>query len=340
MAYQKKVLVPGGTGAMGVYLVPELLKLGYKVDVVSLDDLTSDTQSLRYIKANFKDDSFVDEILKNEYDAIVDFMIYNAPEFKLKYRKLLENCDHYIYLSSYRVYANEEHPITEKSPRLLDVSTDKDFLAAKDNEYSLYKAIGEDVLRESGLKNWTAIRPAITFSKRRFQLTILEADCVIYRAKAKKTVLLPEEAMGVQATMSWAGDVAKMISRLVLNKSAYGEIYTTATAEHNEWRTIADYYKELIGLKYAIVSKEDFLSCLSSDNNKSIRWQLDYDRLFDRIVDNSKILDVTGLKQSELTTVYDGLKRELTNLPADAFTVDTTPRNRLMDAYIEKYNIK
>ena len=30
---KKKVLVPGGTGAMGVYLVPELLKMGYQVDV-------------------------------------------------------------------------------------------------------------------------------------------------------------------------------------------------------------------------------------------------------------------------------------------------------------------
>ena len=36
---KKKVLVPGGTGAMGVYLIPELLHLGYAVDVVSLDDI-------------------------------------------------------------------------------------------------------------------------------------------------------------------------------------------------------------------------------------------------------------------------------------------------------------
>ena len=46
MSSQKKVLVPGGTGAMGVYLVPELLKMGYKVDVVSLDDRESDNESL------------------------------------------------------------------------------------------------------------------------------------------------------------------------------------------------------------------------------------------------------------------------------------------------------
>lgn len=340
MNNQKKVLVPGGTGAMGTYLIPELLKLGYKVDVVSLDDMTSDNPSLRYFKANFKDDAFVSEILKNDYDAIVDFMIYGGSEIKQKCCRLIENCGHYIYLSSYRIYANEEHPITEKSPRLLDVSTDREYLAAADYEYSLYKAIGENVLHESGFNNWTAIRPAITFSKRRFQLTILEADSIIYRARAGKTIILPQEALGVQATMSWAGDVAKMISRLVLNKAAFGEIYTVATAEHNTWETIAEYYKKLIGLKYVAVDKEDFLSCLTKGNKQPIRWQLDYDRLFDRVIDNSKILNIAGIKQSELTTVYDGLKREISGLPEDAFMdCGENQRNLLMDEYIKANKI-
>ena len=337
MSEQKKILVPGGTGAMGVYLVPELLKLGYKVDVVSLDDTESDHSNLRCFKADFKDGPTVERFLENEYDCIIDFMIYNGPDFRANYRRLVENCGHYIYLSSYRVYANDRHPITENAPRLLDVSPDTEFLAAQDNEYSLYKAIGEDVLSSSGMTNWTAIRPAITFSKRRFQLVILEADTLIYRAKTGKTVILPKEALNIRATMSWAGDVAKMISRLALNRDSFGEIYTVATAEHNSWDTIAEYYRDLIGLKYAAVDKEDFLSCMSADNSRGIRWQLDYDRLFDRTVDNGKILGVTGMRQSELTTVYNGLKRELTALPVDAYlNCGNTDRNRRMDAYLEK----
>ena len=38
----KKVLVLGATGAMGVYLVPELISMGYEVDAVSLDEIVSD----------------------------------------------------------------------------------------------------------------------------------------------------------------------------------------------------------------------------------------------------------------------------------------------------------
>ncbi|MDY3304922.1 MAG: hypothetical protein SOW78_11745, partial [Clostridia bacterium] len=61
----KKILVLGGTGAMGVYLVPELLRLGYRTDVVSLDEMTSDNPNLTYSKGNARDDEFLKDILKN-----------------------------------------------------------------------------------------------------------------------------------------------------------------------------------------------------------------------------------------------------------------------------------
>ncbi|NLZ37777.1 MAG: hypothetical protein GX897_09960 [Clostridiales bacterium] len=329
----KKVLVLGGTGAMGVYLVPMLADMGYKVDVVSLDSGESSNPNIKYIKAeNAKDPAYIAELLKNDYDGIVDFLIYGTAEFKEKYRRLLENTGHYIYLSSYRVYANEEHPIKETSPRLLDVIKEEPFISSED--YSLYKARGEEVLKASEFANWTAIRPAITYSKRRFQLVTLEANVIIERARHGKTVLLPRQAMDVQATMSWAGDVAKMISRLLFNDATKRETYTVATAEHNPWRVVADYYNEHIGLKYEEVDKEDYISFISPDKNLHVRWQLEYDRMFDRIIDNSKILNITGMKQSELMPLREGLKRELAALPADAFTAQSdTSKN--MDKFLE-----
>lgn len=53
----------------------------------------------------------------------------------------------------------------------------------------------------------------------------------IRRIWAKKTVLLLKEALSVMGTMSRAGDVARMIARLLLNPAAFGETYTAATAE-------------------------------------------------------------------------------------------------------------
>lgn len=40
-------------------------------------------------------------------------------------------------------------------------------------------------------------------------------------------------------------------------------------------------------------------------------YQIRYDRLYDRIVGNSKVLAVTGLNQSDLSGLQEGINREL-----------------------------
>ena len=60
------------------------------------------------------------------------------------------------------------------------------------------------------------------------------------------------------------------------------------------------------------------------------RWQLEYARLFDREVDNSKVLAVTGLKQSDTMPLYDGLKMEISRTPKDY----PWPNNQRMDDYL------
>lgn len=327
----KKILVLGGTGAMGVYLVPELASLGYQVHVVSLDKVESSDPNIIYIQANAKDDSYLRTLLDNKYGAIVDFMLYSTKEFANRYEMMLDSTDHYIFLSSYRVYANSAAPIKETSFRLLDVSEDKEFLATED--YALYKARQENILKFSRFKNWTIVRPAITYSKYRYQLVTLEANTVIYRARNKLPIVLPQDAMPVQATMSWAGDVARLMSRLVLNPVAFQEAYTLATSEHRTWEEIANYYKEIIGLDYVTVDMETYLSFFGPAGAKGARFQLLYDRCFNRVVDNSKVLQATGLKQADFTSLKDGLMKELTALPENT-TWSESGVSEKMNAYL------
>ena len=327
----KKVLVLGGTGAMGIYLVPELAAMGYEVKVISWDDVVSDNPLITYVKANGKDIDCVKELLKEKFDAVVDFMIYPGNDFNERYDLFLQNTGHYIYLSSYRIYA-DDNPITEDSPRLLDVSTDQEFLATDD--YSLYKARGEDVLQSSKYDNWTIIRPAITYSQRRFQLVTLEANNLVGRALQGLPVILPKEALSVQATMSWAGDVAKLISRLVLNTKAYRDRFTVATAEHHTWGEIAEYYKELIGLEYVAVDTEDYLQ-VRDKGALYAKFQLAYDRMFNRVIDNSKVLKVTGLKQEDFMPLKRGLEKELFALPKGIWSERNEVWDR-MDDYLKK----
>jgi len=315
----RKALVLGGTGAMGVYLVPELAAMGYEVKVVSFDDIASGDPRVSYVKADAKNLECLKGLLKGGFDVIVDFMIYSTEEFKEKHELLLGSAAHYIFLSSYRVYSGGV-PVTEETPRLLDVSKDKAFLATED--YSLYKARQEDILQATKHGEWTIVRPAITYSKRRFQLVTLEAPVHVARALKGLPLVLPKEVLSVQATMSWAGDVAKMMAWLLLNPAAFRESYTLATAEHRSWGEVAEYYRELIGLEYEAVDTEEYLKIFGSSDGA--RYQLAYDRMFDRVVDNSKVLKATGLRQEDFMPLRKGLEKELSALPKDAVWPDAS----------------
>lgn len=335
----KKVLVLGGTGAMGRYLVPLLAEMDYQVDVVSLDETTSPDPRVRCIRADAKDVSFRSELLKNGYDGVVDFLIYQTAEFREKHMQLLQNTGHYIYLSSYRIYADEETPVRETSPRLLDVSPDREFLATED--YSLYKARGEDILRQSGLTNWTIIRPAITYSTGRLQLTTLELDRLMARLKNKQTLVLPEAALDIQATMSWGGDVAQMIARLLFNEKAIGETFSVCTAEHHTWREIAEMYREICGVDYAAASTPDYVSIIAGPDaspayRKAVEWQLIYDRCFTRVMDNSKILAVTGLTQESLMPLRRGLETEYRNTLSAGIDRTNAELSARMDEWLSR----
>ena len=114
----KRVLVLGSTGAMGQYLVPYLADMGYLVTAVSLDDEIPYNENVTCIKGNAKDFDFLKNLLAQKFDGVVDFMIYYSRDFVNYYKLFLENTEHYIFLSSCRVFADEEVPVRETSPRL------------------------------------------------------------------------------------------------------------------------------------------------------------------------------------------------------------------------------
>lgn len=329
MQEKKKILMMGGTGAMGVYMVPEMLKLGYQVYITSRKQHES-TEDVIYIMGNAKEKAFVDTLLEQKFDAIVDFMIYNTKEFEERYLELLDSTPHYLFLSSYRVYGdNNGKPITEESPRLLDSVNDPEFLAT--DEYSLTKARQENILRSSGRNNWTIIRPAITYSKERFQLGTMEAADFVKRALAGKTVIFPKQMLNKYATLSWAGDVAKMIARMVGNNEAMGQTFTVSTAEYHTWKEVMNIYKELLNMKVQIVDLSVYQRIMGGP------YQIKYDRMLDRIVDNSKALKVAHMRQEELMPLKEGLRMELEAFKKNpSYRGYIARRDREMDEVVEQ----
>ena len=124
----KKVLLLGGTGAIGKSLVNYLNTEEMEVYVTTRKNI-QDKENIKYIPGNAHEIDFLKKILfEHEFDVIVDFMLYSYEELKRKIELFLENTKQYIFISSARVYSNLDENICENTKRLLDVCEDKEYL--------------------------------------------------------------------------------------------------------------------------------------------------------------------------------------------------------------------
>jgi nucleoside-diphosphate-sugar epimerase len=281
-----KVLILGGTGAMGIYLVQLLNNNGIETVVTSRHAKSAEGK-IRYIQGNAHDLEFLQKILQEHWDVIVDFMVYSTTSFKERVDLFLQATSQYIFLSSARVYANSAQPITEISPILLNVTQDKEFLSTTD--YSLTKARQEDILKNSKYKNWTIIRPYITYSKNRLQLGNLEKEEWLYRALHGRTIVFSNDIISKITTMTYGLDVSKGIMAIIGNSKILGETFHITIENSNTWEDILDIYLEILENnlgyrpKVLLLDLNIFLECHPT------KYSIIYDRLYNRRFDNSKI---------------------------------------------------
>ena len=307
----KRVLLIAGGGTLGTYTAKELLSMGHKVDIICPEEKTSNDENLRFFRSMATYEYLSELLEKEHYDGIVNFVHYpDIEEYKPVHKLLTDNTEHLIFLSSYRVYADLEHPITEDAPRLLDVSTDEKFLA--EETYALSKAKAENFIRASGTKNWTIVRPVISFSDRRFDIVTVNERVVLERVKEGRELILPENVRNLTAALDWAGNSGKLIASLLFKDAALGEAFTVSSAQNLTWGEVADIYTELIGLKVRWIDPDEWLKHEEYVMNN--RFAAIYDRFFDRRIDNRKILSVTGLTNDDFLSIKDGIGIELAKI--------------------------
>lgn len=294
------VLIFGGTGAMGTHLVSILAKREIKC-VVSTRKQRDNRANVEYVKGDAHNVDFLKSLFANyKFDAIVDFMKYSTKDFESRVNYLLSNTKQYIFLSSSRVYAGSNKPLTENSPLLLDVCQDAEYL--KTDEYALAKARQERLLQNSEKKNWTIIRPYITFSEQRLQLTALEKEAWLYRALKGRTIVLPKDLLERTTTLTYGFDVANSIASIIGKESAYGEIFHITNNISYKWQDILSVYLKIIE-KYTGVSPqvkvlETWISFMGGN-----KYQVKWDRSYDRKFDNKKIneyIDTSSFKDTLL----------------------------------------
>lgn len=283
-----RILLLGGTGAIGENLA-KILNENRVNTYITTRKKRSNYGSITHIEGNAHDIGFLKTICSESWDTIVDFMSYKTDEFESRIDLLLSSTTQYVFISSARVYSDIEHPIKESTPRLLDVCKDQSYLST--DEYALTKARQEDVLIAHSInKNYTIIRPYITYSNKRLQLGVLEKEEWLFRAISGHTIVFAEEIAKRTTTLTSGYDVALGIYNIIGNANAFGETIHLTSEHLRTWIDILNIYsttfKNITGkdIKVKMVPLEMFIKC----RNKGLEYQVLYDRVYDRDFDTSK----------------------------------------------------
>ena len=301
-----KILILGGTGAIGKYLV-DICKKNHHFTTVSTRQQLESSQYVNYIQGNAHDIDFLNVLCSQHWDALIDFMSYKTDEFEQRVNLLLNSTDQYVYISSSRVYANEEHPIKESSPRLLDICKDKKYLCT--DEYALTKARQENILFRHKKNNYIIIRPYITYGDNRLQLGVLEKEEWLYRAIHGRTIVFSKNISQKITTITSGYDVASGIYKLLGKENINGHAFNITSKIKLTWSEVFEVYKSVVhdcigvDLKIKYVNDKRFIN----SRPKYLWPQVIYDRLYNRDFDTSK--ETEFIDVDNFMSPFVGLKK-------------------------------
>lgn len=329
-----RVLLLGGSGAIGTHLAKILYSLGITVCITSRYP-KSTNDKISHIQGNAKDIHFLKKITETNWDAIVDFMNYSEEEFIERINILLSNTDNYCFLSSSRIYANSGKTLlTEKSPILLRTENDEDYL--KSNEYGLAKAKEEQVIVNSGKINWTIFRPYIIYSEKRFQLGNLEKEDWLQRVIEGKSIILQKSLCDKYTTLTYSPDAGEIIAAIIMSPKSKSQVYNIVDgAKHSlTWGKIAKIYQEILEKK---LCRKVNIKYLTDAQFRKLRtgksyYQTSHDRMYNRVFDNRKILSFK--KEDSFIPLQEGLENSLTKfLKSPKFMFKNYAQEALIDRF-------
>lgn len=298
-----KILILGGTGAMGKHVSEILDAQGNSIFITSRSE-RENVEHISYLKGNAKDLSFIRKLCQEHWNVIIDFMVYTVDELKERIDMILNSTDQYIFISSARVYADSPL-IREDSPRLLDVCQDKEYIES--NEYAIAKAKEENVLFESKHNNWTIVRPSLTYAENRLQLGVYEKENWLYRALHGRSIVFSKDLMDKYYTLSYGKDVADGIAQLVGKKKAIGEVFHIVIQESVQWKDILKVYLDTLEKRTGKRPKVVLTEKCTNLKLPYAKYQVIYGRYFNRHFDNKKISSL--IDTSNWVLPEEGLKK-------------------------------
>ena len=333
-----KILIIGGTGAMGAPLTQILGKNEENtVYVLARKKMyVPEMKNVQFIKGDAFDLNGMSDLVRREkFDVIVDFMIYNVENYKGFIDTYMSSCKQYVFTSTSSVYDEppENSKITEETDRLYDKYNEE--RKNNNNVYHILKSNLDNIIFESEFKNWTMVRPYVTFNTKRLPLVTWPKEGWLYRVVKGKKVVLPKDAMFVPTTITYGAEVANGISFLIGNNKAFGQIVNIASNISTTWDDVLKIYQPILN---DVCGKtiDIFWVEKAEEIWEEVPHQYDFyacDRLLRKEFDTTK-LDVIAGKHIEFTDVRDSLAHCIKDLFSESnYQIVPDP---ILNGYMDK----
>ena len=318
----KKILVIGGGGYVGSRLVPDLLKLNYKVDVYDLfiygKKVFSENDKLNLIQGDVRDLEHINTVINNHEIVIHLACISNDPSFELNpklgksinldcFRPLVEiskkkNVKRFIYASSSSVYGIK----SEKN-----VSEDLSLEPLTD--YSKFKVECEKILFEYKDDNFETVivRPATVCGYAKRQRLDVVVNILTNLAFNKRRIkVLGGSQLRPNIHIK---DMSRIYIKLIESKKELvnGQIFN-AGYDNMTVNEIANTVKKVVGQDVEIekeISNDNRSYHISSEKIKKIlKFEPNF-TIEDAVIDLKEAFEKNKLPNSLTDSIYFNIKK-------------------------------
>ena len=318
----KNVLIIGGGGYVGSQLVPDLLKLEYKVDVYDLfiygQDVFDNSPNLKLIKGDIRNIKKLSEIIK-DYDAVIHLAcISNDPSFELNpklgksinldcFRPLVEICKinkvkRFIYASSSSVYGIKK-----------EKNVSEDLLLEPLTDYSKFKVECEEILLEYKDEQFETviIRPATVCGyARRQRLDVVVNILTNLAFNNRKIKILGGEQLRPNIHIK---DMSRIYIKTLESDKVLvnGEIFN-AGYDNMSVNEIGSAVQKIVGKDVKIEREETNDNRSYHISSEKIKKNLNFEPKFsveDAIIDLKKAFEENKLPNSLKDSIYFNIKK-------------------------------
>lgn len=235
-----------------------------------------------YIQGDWKDDFCAREVLKREYDVIVDTQVFDKKQLNRSMDLCNGHCKQYIYISTDSVYT---HPGE-------DVREDEQInIKELQWSYGKNKRMAELELLKTGDRYdffWTVIRPTITFGETRIPVGFTskrKSYTMIQRLREGKPIVRFDNP-NTKHAICHISTFGQAVIGLFLDLEAAGQFYHISDDNCYTYDEIFRVIEHLLGIKgnYIFVPDTTIMKL-----DKNIYEEIIYDKNPVFTLDNSKI---------------------------------------------------